>query len=171
MAVFDLVSTNRGCKKNETDWDEQRQVVWTVEGLSRAARGCLCLLQHDRGSQGLPSLVGASRWLLDFFSTGVTDAGGQVTLGRVDEERGLVPLGPRNPTCASVAARHPLWGSTLSTTALRTAGHLWRIRGHCQRLDGACRAWADCKLTASHPHSVSREALGFGVSSCFVPLG
>lgn len=109
--------------EEKTDWDEQRQVG--LEGLSREQRGVVFAC-YDRGGQGLPSLVGASRWLLAVSKRN----DGQVTLGRADGKKVPVPLVPRNPTCASVAARHPLWGSTLSTTALWTAGHLWMPSSH-----------------------------------------
>lgn len=56
MAVFDLGRHKERLLEKKTDWDE---AAGCLEGLSREQRGVVFAC-YDRGSQGLPSLVGAS---------------------------------------------------------------------------------------------------------------
>lgn len=143
------VGTKRGCWRKRRTGTSSGRLSGGAE--QRAARGCLCLLRSGEPRAAKPG-GGQSVGCLP-SPTGMTDAGGQVTLGRAGGKKVLGPLVPRNPTCASVAAQHPLWALGIDSLhhTLRTAGHLWMPSRHCRRLEGACRVGADCALTASHP--------------------
>lgn len=149
------VGTKRGC------WRLGRAAAGCLEGLSREQRGVVFAC-YDRGAKGCQDWWGPVVGCLP-SPTGMTDAGGQVTLGRADGKKVLGPLVPRNPTCASVAARHPLWAPEIDSLHHGTADSrpfvdaLSSLSASGGRLSGLGRLRADSSTSTLFSHS--RHAL------------
>jgi hypothetical protein len=114
-----------------------------MEGLSRAARGCLCLLQHDRV---LPSLVGASRWLPVFSNR--NDGHWRPSHSRARRRgKGTCATPPsQSNMCFSSRATPPLGIDSLhhGTADSRSfLDELWSLSASGRRLSGLGRLRAD----------------------------